>query len=144
MRTVRTLLGRKPAQVWTISPNTSVTKAMQLMVEKNVGSLVVLEGAQVVGIVSERDFVRKLLVEARPLPEVTVAEVMSTKVLYVRPDTTIEDCMALITDKRVRHLPVFDDNKLVGVISIGDLVKAEIDDREFMIEQLTNYITDRR
>jgi CBS domain-containing protein len=144
MRTVRTLLGRKPAQVWTISPNTSVTKAMQLMVEKNVGSLVVLEAAQVVGIVSERDFVRKLLVEARPLPEVTVAEVMSTKVLYVHPDTTIEDCMALITDKRVRHLPVLDDDKLVGVISIGDLVKAEIDDREFMIEQLTNYITDRR
>jgi CBS domain-containing protein len=116
---------------------------MQLMAEKNVGALPVLAGEQLVGIVSERDFVRKLLSVDRPLPQVTVAEVMTRRVVSVQPDQTIEDCMALMTDKRIRHLPVVVDNKMIGIISIGDIVKDIITDQEFMIGQLNNYITDR-
>jgi len=106
--------------------------------------LLVLEEGQVVGIISERDIVRALFLSDRISPQTPVGEIMTRKVLYVRPEQTIDECMALMTDKRLRHLPVIEHDRLIGLISIGDVVKYSIDDREFMIEQLVNYITDRR
>ena len=111
------------------------------MAEKNVG-LLVLEGERLVGVFSDRDYARKVILKGKSSKEIPVPEIMSTHVLYVRPQQTVEDCMALMTDKRVRHLPVMEEERLAGVISIGD-VKAIIAEQEFMIEQLQNYITGR-
>jgi CBS domain-containing protein len=141
MKTVTQLLRTKGHEVLSVSPDTRVFAALQLMAEKNVGALLVLEGGQVVGIFSERDYARKVILKGKSSREIPVREIMSSDVLYVRPEQTIEQCMALMTDKRVRHLPVFDGDRLVGVISIGDVVKAVISEQEFMIEQLQNYIT---
>ena len=145
MSTVGWILQRKPSQsVWSVTPQTSLAHAGKLLAEKNVGALLVIEEQQVVGIISERDIVRALFLGGRLTPETPVGEIMTRKVLYVRPEQTIDECMALMTDKRLRHLPVLDHDQLIGIISIGDVVKHSIDDREFMIEQLVNYITDRR
>jgi CBS domain-containing protein len=143
--TVSWLLQRKPSQsVWSITPHTSIADAVKLLAEKNIGALLVIEEQQVVGIISERDIARALFLSGRASPETPVGEIMTRKVLYVRPEQTIDECMALMTDKRLRHLPVLEHDQLIGIISIGDVVKYSIDDREFMIEQLVNYITDRR
>jgi CBS domain-containing protein len=143
--TVSWILQRKPSQsVWSITPHTSIADAVKLLAEKNIGALLVLEEQQVVGIISERDVVRALFVGERVTPQTPVGEIMTRKVLYVRPEQTIDECMALMTDKRLRHLPVLEHDQLIGIISIGDVVKYSIDDREFMLEQLVNYITDRR
>jgi len=139
------MLQRKPSQsVWSITPQASIAQAVNLLAEKNIGALLVLEEGQVVGIISERDIVRALFLSDRISPQTPVGEIMTRKVLYVRPEQTIDECMALMTDKRLRHLPVIEHDRLIGLISIGDVVKYSIDDREFMIEQLVNYITDRR
>jgi len=139
------MLQRKPSQsVWSITPQASIAQAVNLLAEKNIGALLVLEEGQVVGIISERDIVRALFLSDRVSPQTPVGEIMTRKVLYVRPEQTIDECMALMTDKRLRHLPVIEHDRLIGLISIGDVVKYSIDDREFMIEQLVNYITDRR
>jgi len=143
--TVNWILQRKPSQsVWSITPQASIAQAVNLLAEKNIGALLVLEEGQVVGIISERDIVRALFLSDRVSPQTPVGEIMTRKVLYVRPEQTIDECMALMTDKRLRHLPVIEHDRLIGLISIGDVVKYSIDDREFMIEQLVNYITDRR
>ena len=114
------------------------------MAEKNVGAVLVLEGETLVGIFSERDYARKVILKGKSSKETRVREIMIGHVLYVRPDQTLDDCMALMTDKRVRHLPVLDDERrVVGVISIGDVVKDIISEQSFMIEQLQNYITGR-
>ncbi len=145
MSTVNWMLQRKPSQsVWSITPQASIAQAVNLLAEKNIGALLVLEEGQVVGIISERDIVRALFLSDRVSPQTPVGEIMTRKVLYVRPEQTIDECMALMTDKRLRHLPVIEHDRLIGLISIGDVVKYSIDDREFMIEQLVNYITDRR
>ena len=142
MKTVAQLLRAKGHEVLSVSPELSVFEALQVMAEKNVGALLVLEGARLVGVFSERDYARKVILKGKASKEIPVREIMSTHVLYVRPQQTVEDCMALMTDKRVRHLPVMEEERLAGVISIGD-VKAIIAEQEFMIEQLQNYITGR-
>ena len=143
MKTVVQLLRGKGHEVLSVSPETSVFEALEVMAEKNVGALLVVEGGRLAGIFSERDYARKVILKGKASREVPVREIMTSHVLYVRPDQTIEDCMALMTDKRVRHLPVLDGERLVGVISIGDVVKAIITEQKFIIEQLQNYITGR-
>jgi CBS domain-containing protein len=141
MKTVAQLLRSKPHGVLSITPDTAVYHALQLMADKNVGALLVLDGDSLVGIFSERDYARKVILVGKSSKETQVREIMSSHVLYVRPQQTIQDCMALMTDKRVRHLPVLDEHRVVGVISIGDVVKSIISEQEFMIEQLQNYIS---
>ncbi len=143
MKTVGQLLRTKGHEILSVEPETAVFEALQLMAEKNVGALLVREGERLVGIFSERDYARKVILKGKSSKEVPVREIMSSHVLYVRPEQTIEDCMALMTDKRVRHLPVLEDQKVVGVISIGDVVKDIISEQQFMLEQLQNYITGR-
>ena len=144
MKTVKHLLRTKGNDVLSVAPDTAVFEALRLMAEKNVGAVLVLEGEKLVGIFSERDYARKVILKGKSSKETLVREIMSVHVLYVRPEQTIEDCMALMTDKRVRHLPVLDEERrVVGVISIGDVVKDIISEQEFMIEQLQNYITGR-
>ncbi len=143
MKTVAQLLRTKGHEVASVAPGTPVFEALQVMAAKNVGALMVVENDTLVGVFSERDYARKVILMGKSSKEIPVREIMSSHVLYVRLQQTVEDCMALMTDKRVRHLPVLDDQKLVGVISIGDVVKAIIAEQEFMIEQLQNYITGR-
>ena len=143
MKTVTQLLRTKGQQVLSVSPDMPVFEALGVMADKNVGALLVVEGERLVGVFSERDYARKVILKGKSSKDTPVQEIMSSHVLYVRPEQTIEDCMALMTDKRVRHLPVMEEERLVGVISIGDVVKAIIAEQEFMIEQLQNYITGR-
>ena len=143
MKTVADLLRTKGSGVASVAPGAPVFEALQVMAERNVGALMVMEGGKLVGVFSERDYARKVILMGKSSKEIPVREIMSTHVLYVRPQQTIDDCMALMTDKRVRHLPVLADEELVGVVSIGDVVKGIIAEQEFMIEQLQNYITGR-
>ena len=143
MKTVAQLLRAKGHDVLSISPEAFVFEALKVMAEKNVGALLVVEGERLVGVFSERDYARKVILKGKASKEIPVREIMTSHVLYVRPEQTIEECMALMTDKRVRHLPVLEQERLVGVISIGDVVKAIIAEQEFIIEQLQNYITGR-
>ena len=141
MKTVRDILESKGRTVWSVDPGSSVFDALSLMAEKEIGALVVLDGARVAGIISERDYARKVILHGRASPTTRVEEIMTSHVAYTHLDQSIEECMAIVTDKRIRHLPVLQDGKLIGIISIGDLVKAIIADQKFMIEQLERYIT---
>lgn len=143
MHTVRQLLEGKPTDIYAIGPEQSVYEAIKLMADKSVGSLLVLEGESVVGIISERDYARKVILRGRSSKETPVRDIMTEKVLFVGPTNTLEECMALMTGKRIRHLPVMEDGKLVGIFSIGDVIKAIISHQEFIIEQLENYIKGR-
>jgi CBS domain-containing protein len=127
--------------VETVAPSTSVFDAVKLMADKNIGALLVLEEQKIVGIVTERDYARKIVLMGRSSKETPVRDIMSSPVMYVRPDQTNEECMALMTDNRLRHLPVVDQGKLLGLISIGDLVKDIISEQKFIIERLEHYIT---
>ncbi len=140
MSTVRQVLEDKGFAVATIGPDASVYDAVAAMADQEIGSLVVVEGGRVVGLISERDYARKVILKGRVSKETRVREIMATRVPYARPDQTVEECMAVLTDLRVRHLPVMDGGRLVGIISIGDLVKAIIDEQKFIIEQLIQYI----
>ncbi len=140
MKRVRQLLEEKGGVVWTIRPDQTVFEALQMMAEKGIGALVVMSDRNVVGILSERDYARKVALKGVSSKETPVRDIMSTKVVYVRPDQEVEECLALMTDKHCRHLPVLDDDQLVGIVSIGDAVKAIIAAKEFMIGQLENYI----
>ena len=144
MKTVREMLLKKGNKIYSISPDRKIFDALQLMAEKEVGALLVLEGESLVGIFSERDYARKVALEGKSSKECFVGEIMSPNVIYVEVDTTTDECMALMVNKKVRHLPVYDKGKLVGVISIGDVVNAIIDEKEFEIDQLVRYITDNR
>lgn len=144
MKTVREMLLKKGNKIYSISPNQKIFEALQLMAEKEVGALLVLDGENLVGIISERDYARRVALEGKSSKESLVKEIMSPKVVYVEVDTTTEECMALMINKKVRHLPVYDKGKLVGVISIGDVVNAVIDEKEFEIDQLVRYITGSR
>lgn len=128
--------------IHTIRPEASVFDAVKLMAEKNIGALlVVTETGQIVGMITERDYARKIVLMARSSKETPVSDVMTSSILYVGSDRTSEECMALMTEHRVRHLPVMDGGKLIGIISIGDLVKDIISEQKFTIEQLEHYIT---
>lgn len=141
MKSVRELLSSKPQQVWSVSPSQSVFEALQLMAEKDIGAVLVIEDGQVVGIFSERDYARKVILKGKSSRETPVGELMTRDVLYVRPDQSAEECMALMTNKHIRHLPVLEDNRLIGIVTIGDIVKAIISDQQFTIRELENYIT---
>jgi len=142
MRSVSQILKSKPEQtVHSVAPATSVFDAVRLMAEKNIGALLVVEDTKIVGICTERDYVRKFPVRGMSSNETRVRDIMATKVMYVRPDQTNEECMALMTNNRFRHLPVMDNGKLVGLISIGDLVNDIISEQKFTINQLVHYIT---
>lgn len=143
MKTVRQLLQTKGTDVWSIGPEALVIEALKMMAEKGVGALVVLDAGRVVGILSERDYARKVSLLGKSSKTTPVREIMTEKVVFVRPEQTVEDCMALMTSKRIRHLPVMDGDRLAGVISIGDVVKEVISHQEFLIGQLENYITGR-
>jgi len=138
---VRQLLKAKAHHVWAISPQKTVYEALQLMAEKNIGALVVIDHGKVVGVFSERDYARKCILKGKHSQDTPVSELMSKEVVSVSPEESIQNCMTLMTTKRARHIPVVESGKLVGVISIGDIVKAVIDDREFTIQELERYIT---
>jgi CBS domain-containing protein len=144
MTIVRHILDKKGQFVWTIRPDDTVFAAIEEMARKDVGALVVVENGDPIGIFTERHYARNVFLKGRSSPTTVVKDVMRTGFLYVTPDRTVEECMAIMTAERVRHLPVMDDGNLVGLISIGDLVKSIIEDREFVIDQLTNYITRTR
>jgi CBS domain-containing protein len=144
MKTVRDLLRVKGGATWSIAPAATVYEALALMAEKDVGALLVLEAGNLVGIVSERDYARKVALRGKTSRETPVREIMTARVVWVRPEQTIEECMSLMTNKRIRHLPVLEGERLIGVISIGDVVKAIISEQEFIIAQLENYITGQR
>ena len=138
--TIKQLLDQKGRAVYTISPEASVFDAIKTMAEKGIGALVVVEGSEPVGIVTERDYARKVILKGRSSKDTRVREIMTPNFVYVRPDQTIEEAMAIRTEKRGRHLPVLEDGRLAGLISIGDVVKSIIEHQKFTIEQLTNYI----
>jgi CBS domain-containing protein len=144
MKTVRQLLQAKGSQVSTIAPSATAYDAMKLMAEKNIGALLVFDRKDLVGIISERDIARKIYLLEQPARQIRVSEIMTKQVVCVGPDHTNEECMALITDKRIRHLPVLGDGQVVGIISIGDLVKDTIAEQQFIIEQLEHYIKGER
>jgi CBS domain-containing protein len=146
MKTVKELLqAKKSNDVWSVTPDTLVYRALQLLNEKGIGALLVMEKGELLGIVSERDYARKVILEGKSSKETPTKEIMSTKIFVVSPDSTMEECMALMTDQRVRHLPVVEKGtkRILGVISIGDVLKSIISEQKFMIENLSRYIMGR-
>jgi CBS domain-containing protein len=141
MRTVGQILRYKGHDSWSVAPGDTVRDALNLMVEKNIGAVLVVEGGSLVGILSERDCARKVILRSMACEETLVQEIMTSRVIYVRPEQTTDHCMALMTDKHVRHLPVLEGERLIGVISIGDVVKYIISEQEFIIEQLEHYVS---
>ena len=141
MATVMQLLDQKGHEVLSIGPDDSMFKAIKKMADNDVGSLVVREGEKLVGIITERHYARNVFLKGRSSPETTVREILSTHVVCARPEQSVEECMAVMTDKAVRHLPVLERKQLIGIVSIGDLVKNIISDQIFVIEQLEHYIT---
>ena len=145
MKSVADILRSKPDQtVYNIAPGDSVYDALRLMADKNIGALLVMEEGKIVGMLTERDYARKVILRDGSSKLITVREVMTSTVMYVRPDQTNEECMALMTGNRLRHLPVIDNDKLLGLVSIGDLVKDIISEQQFIIEQLQHYIQGQR
>jgi len=138
--TVRDMLRTKGSEVWSVAPDTTVYDALELMAEKNIGAVLVMEADRVLGILSERDYARKVVLAGKTSAGTPARGIMTERVMCVGPEETVEQCMALMTEKKIRHLPVVEDNQLVGIISIGDVVKATIAHKEFIIEQLEGYI----
>ncbi len=137
MQTISQLLLAKGHAIWSIGPDETVYAALEVMAQKDVGALLVMENPKLVGVMSERDYARKVILKGRFSKETPVREIMTEKVAYVCPDDTIEECLMLMTEMRLRHLPVFEGDQLVGVISIGDVGKAMISEQKHVIEQLT-------
>ena len=140
MRTVRQLLADKPAEVFAVAPEAPVVEAIRLMAERRIGALLVMEGARLAGILSERDYARKVVLQGRSSADTPASAIMTAQVVTVGPDTPVTACMQLMTERRIRHLPVVEGGQVVGVISIGDLVKAVIADQQLELEQLQRYI----
>ncbi len=138
---VAEILSSKGSTVWSVSPETTVYQAIQIMADKNIGALIVTEGEKLVGIISEREYTRKVALRGRVSKQTAVREILSGVVIHVTPSHTVEECMRLMTDHRVRHLPVLEDDKLVGIVSIGDLVNWIISAQTSTIHQLQTYIT---
>ena len=141
MDTAESLLKTKGHDILSVPPDASVYDALTMMADKEVGALLVIEKSELVGIISERDYARKIILKGKTSKDTLVREIMTAKVIYVKIDTSVHDCMALMTEKRIRHLPVYNGEQLVGVISIGDVVNDIISEQEFVIEQLEKYIT---
>ncbi len=140
VKTVEDILRSKGGQVFSIEADATVFSALEKMARENVGALLAVQGDSIVGILSERDYARKVILKGLSSPQVKVREIMTATVCYARPDQSVEECMAVMTDKHCRHLPVLEEDRLVGLISIGDLVKASIAEKKFIISQLENYI----
>lgn len=140
MNTIKRLLDGKGHGVWSVHPDDSVLDAIKVLAKKDIGAVLVIEGGKPVGIFSERDYARNVYLKGKASPETPVREVMATSVIFAQSEDSVDECMALMTGKRVRHLPVLEDGELVGMISIGDLVKSVIDEQKTTIEQLENYI----
>ena len=144
MISIRQLLEAKGSEVWSTSPDASVYEALQLLAEKNIGALMVLRDGELAGVVSERDYARKVILRGKTSMKTPIKEIMTEEVITVGIGITVEEAMALMADKRIRHLPVMEGEKIVGVVSIGDLVKAIMADQEFTIDQLEKYISGTR
>lgn len=140
MRTVRQLLAAKPPEVFAIAPDAAVIDAIRLMAEKGVGAVLAMSGARLDGILSERDYARKIVLEGRSSKDTPVRAIMTAAVVTVAPEDTVEACMQLMTQRRIRHLPVVEDGAVAGVVSIGDLVRAVIEDQQVELDQLQRYI----
>ncbi|MBT8080367.1 MAG: CBS domain-containing protein [Gammaproteobacteria bacterium] len=141
MKTAGDILNSKGRDIWSVGPDDTVFDSLRLMADKGIGSLLVMDGDKLVGIVTERDYARKVILEGKSSKNSAVAEVMTRRVLCVTPERSIDECMALMTDKRARHLPVVDHKLVIGVVSIGDLVKAMISEQQVIIDQLQHYIS---
>jgi CBS domain-containing protein len=142
--TVQQLIARKGNTIWATKPDSTVFEALTLMAEKGIGALLVFDEGQLSGIFSERDYARKVILKGKSSHNTTIREIMTDKVLVVNPQQTMSECMALMTDKHIRHLPVVEDSTVIGVISIGDVVKEIISEQAFVIDQLESYITSGR
>ena len=140
MQTVRQLLQHKRSGLITVGPDATVFQALQIMAEHDIGAVLVMDMGDVLGIFSERDYARRIVLQGRTSAGTKVRDIMTSKVVYVTPEQSVAECMALMTDRRFRHLPVLEDDKVLGLLSIGDLVRATIDDQQFVIDQLVNYI----
>jgi CBS domain-containing protein len=140
MTTVKHVLDKKGRDVHSIRPDASVFDALKRMAENDIGSLVVLEGDELVGIITERHYSREIALKGRTSPATLVRDIMSTRVVFARPEQSVEECMAVMTARAVRHLPVLEHKRVVGIVSIGDLVKSMIDDQKFIIEELEHFI----
>jgi CBS domain-containing protein len=141
MKKIQHLLDEKGTRVWSIGPEATVYEALALMAEKGIGALMVMDGDSPVGLFSERDYARNVILKGRTSQQTPVREVMSSPVLCVTPDQSLDEAMALMTERRVRHLPVIGDDEVVGMVSIGDLIKSIISEQKFIIEQLEHYIS---
>lgn len=141
MMRVKNLLDRKHGEVWSIEPEDPVLEAIQIMADRHVGALPVVRNGELLGIVSERDYARKVILLGRSSAETPVWQIMSSPVITVTPDDTVRHCMTLVTERRIRHLPVLENGVLVGIVSIGDLVKAVIEEQQETIEQLERFIS---
>ncbi|KQY51013.1 CBS domain-containing protein [Lysobacter sp. Root494] len=140
MRTVRQLLEAKAPEIYAIAPDAPVIDAIRLMAEKRIGAVLVMEGSRLAGILSERDYARKIVLQGRSSGDTPVSTIMTADVITVRPDDTADHCMQVVTDNRIRHLPVVRGGEVIGVVSIGDLVKAVIEDQQVELDQLQRYI----
>lgn len=141
MITVREIIHKKGEQVWSVNSDASVFDALKMMADTNAGTVLVMNDGKVVGILSERDCVRKVDLQGRTSQNTKVADVMTTKVLYVESSQSLDECVAIMIDKNIRHLPVYEDSKLIGIISVRDALKEMVDYQKFMISQLEHYIT---
>jgi CBS domain-containing protein len=144
MNTVRDLIRKKGSQIYSVKSDTTVLDALKMMAEKNTGAVLVMDGGKVAGILSERDCARKVDLAGRSAKAATVGEIMTGKVLYVDDTQSLDECMAIMIDKNIRHLPVYGDGKLVGLISVRDVLKEVVDYQKFMISQLEHYISSNR
>ena len=140
MGTVRNLLEKKGNAVYSVSPDSSVYDALEELEEKNLGGLVVVENGKLIGVFTERDYARKVILKGRSSKETIVRDIMSSRPIFVNPDNTIDDCMQLMSDKHIRHLPVLENDKLIGVISISDIVRYIFNEKDFIIQNLEHYI----
>jgi CBS domain-containing protein len=144
MVTIRQLLHHKGGKICSIHPDATVFDAVATMAENDIGSLIVMDGEALIGIITERHYARNVVLKGKTSPATTVQEIMDRHVITVRPEQSVEECMALMTVRRVRHLPVIEDKKIIGIVSIGDLVKSIIDGQKFVIDQLEHYISGSR
>ena len=141
MITIEKILNDKDKQIWSVEPKTSIFEALKIMSDKEIGALLVLEDEKLVGIFSERDYARKVILKGKSSKNTLIGELMTKKVFYIDPKKTINDCMAIMTDKHIRHLPVIENDKVIGMVTIGDVISQIISEQEFTIQHLENYIT---